>query len=120
MSGRRRAGHQSDGRFGGFTGDLGQHAGVGVGGDRDGGVAKHLRHHLEVRAAGQGQGRRAVPQVVQPDRWQVGFLEQAGEQPGDLVGHERCAVLGGEDQPRVDPGGSPLQPLLELADPVQS
>ncbi len=119
MSGRRPPGHQPDSRFGGFPGDLGQHADVVVGGDRDGGVAEHLRHHLEVRAAGQRQRRRAVAQVVQPDRRQVSLLEQAGEQPGDAVGHQRGAVLDGEHQPAVGPGRTPLQPLLELADPVQ-
>lgn len=83
-------------------------------------MAEHLRHLLEVRASREGEGGGARARIVQPDRRQVGILEQAGDRPGDVVGHQSRAVLGGEHQAGVGPGSSLLQPLLELPDPVQS
>ncbi len=111
-SGRRRPGDQSHGHLGRLPGDLGQHAGGGVGGDRDGGVTEHLRHHVEVRTAGQCEGRCAVAQVVQPDRRQVGLLKQAGERPrtcasaasGSELARDRTAHASG---PSPTPSGRP-------------
>jgi hypothetical protein len=37
------------------------------------GVPEHFRHRLEVRAAGQREGRGAVPEVMEPDRWKAAF-----------------------------------------------
>ena len=68
--------------LGGVAGDLGQHGGVGAGGDGDGGVPQQLGDDLHVGAGGEGEGGRAVPQVVQPDRGQPG----GGGQPGELIG----------------------------------
>jgi hypothetical protein len=64
---------------------------VGVRGDGDGGVPEHLRHRLEVSAAGQCQGCGAVPEVVQPDRWQPAVSSQSLEVPGDVL-RVQCRV----------------------------
>ena len=63
-----------------------------------------LRFAPPARASVAAPWRRgAVAQVVQSDRRQVGLLEQTREQSGDVVGHERGAVLGGEHQAGVGP-----------------
>jgi len=50
--------------LGGGAGGFRQHAGVGVGGQGDGGVAELVLNDLEVGSRGQGDGGGAVPQPV--------------------------------------------------------
>ena len=89
---------QPCGGFGGVVGEVGEHAGVGVGGEHDAGVAEHRLYGFEVVAGGQGQAGRAVAQVMQPDRGQVGGADQALEQLAEPVGFDRVAALVGEDK----------------------
>ena len=57
---------------GGRVLDRVQHAGVGVGGQDDAGVAELVLDGLEVGAGGVGEAGGAVTQVVQPHRGQAG------------------------------------------------
>jgi len=87
------------------------HAGVGVGGDRDGGVAEGGLDVFEVRAGGLQIGRGAVPQVVQPDRGQPGGGHQTVEAVADGVGMPRLPTGLHEEQPGVRPGRAGHQPV---------
>src|SRR5829696_9357979 len=78
-------GDEGGGLLGGVAGDLGEDRGVGVGGDGDGGVPQQLGDDLQVGAGGEGEGGGAVPEVVQPDRGEVG----GGGQPGELPAYTR-------------------------------
>ena len=89
-------GDEGGGLLGGVPSDLGQHRGVGVGGDRDGGVPQQLGDDLQVGAGGEGEGGHAVPQVVQPDRGKVGGGDQSGELVGDVGRVQRLPGGGGE------------------------
>lgn len=93
---------QPRGGLGGVVGELGEHAGVGVGGEHDAGVTKHHLHGLEVVAGGEGQAGRAVAQAMQPDRGQVGVADEAVEQFAEPVGFERVAAGVGR---RIRPPG---------------
>jgi hypothetical protein len=64
--------------LGGLAGDLEEDRGIGVGGQHDAGVAEHVLYDLQVHFGGQGEGGRAVPQVVQPDRRQPGLIPTGG------------------------------------------
>jgi hypothetical protein len=94
-----------------------QHAGVGVGGQDDGGVAELVLHDLEVGSRGQGDGGGAVPQPVQRDRRQPGGGDQLREQPGHPVPPERSPGHGGT-RTRSRPTGPGGGPLGLLPDPV--
>ena len=54
--------------LGGLRRGGGGDVGVDVGGDGDGGVAQASADLQQALAAGQAEGGRGVPQVVQPDR----------------------------------------------------
>lgn len=66
--------------------------GVTVGGEHDAGVAEHRLYDFEVVAGGEGQAGRAVAQVMQPDRRQVGVADQAVEQLAEPVGFDRVKL----------------------------
>ncbi len=74
--GRRHPRHQPGGCFRGCAGHFGQHTGVRVGGDPDGGVPKHLRDDLEVGAAGESQRRSSVAKIMKADGREVGISDQ--------------------------------------------
>jgi hypothetical protein len=93
---------QTRGGLGGVVGEIGQHAGVRVGGEHDAGVAEHHLHDFEVVAGGEGQAGRAVAQVMRPDRRQVGVADQAVEQFAEPVGFARVAAQVGEDNPSLE------------------
>jgi hypothetical protein len=83
-------------------------------------VAQHVADDLHVGAAGQGERGCSVPEVVQPDRWQVGVPDHPVEGPTDEVWVERGPVLAGEYQAGVLPhgrvrGGLGLLVLLVLS-----
>ena len=90
---------QARGGLGGVVGEVGQHAGVGVGGEHDAGVAQHRLYGFEVVGGGEGQAGRAVAQVVQPDRRQVGLADETVEQFAEPVGFDRVTAGVGEDEP---------------------
>lgn len=58
----------------------------------------HRLHGFEVVAGGQEQAGRAVAQVMQPDRRQIGVPDQAGEQLAEPVGFDRVAAGVDEDE----------------------
>src|SRR3984885_12101543 len=79
-AGRLAGGEQERGGvLGGGAGGLRQHAGVGVGGQGDGGVAELILNDLEVGSRGQGDGGGVVTQPVQRDRRQPGGGDQLRE-----------------------------------------
>lgn len=90
-------------------GEVGEHAGVGVGGEHDAGVAEHRLHNFEVIVGGQGQAGRAVAQVMQPDRRQGGVADQAVERRTEPIGLDRVAA---QSARRSD------TPLLRLRDVI--
>lgn len=69
---------QPGGRFGAAVLDGRPDAGVGVGGDHDGGVAELVLDGLEIGPGGVGEGSGAVAEVVQPDRRKSGSLDELG------------------------------------------
>lgn len=84
---------QTGGGFGGVVDEVGQHAGVGVGGEHDAGMVEHCLHGLEVVAGGRGQ---------------AGVADRAVEQLAEPVGFDRVSTLVGEDGPAylaLDGGG---------------
>jgi hypothetical protein len=95
---------QSRRRLRGPMSQAGQHAGVGVSGEHDAGVPEHRLHDLQVVARGQGQARRAVPQVVQPDQRQSRLRSQPGEGVRYIPRAQRPAVPVGEQEPDRFPG----------------
>ena len=53
--------------------------GVGVERDRDRCVTQAVRHDLRVDASREGSHRIGVPEVMQPDAWQLGRSRQEAE-----------------------------------------
>ena len=78
-------GHQGSTRFGRFPRHLWQNRRVKIGRDRDAGVPQHRRCRLHVVAGRQGECRRAMAQIVQPDRRQTGRERQPLEMLADPV-----------------------------------
>jgi len=62
-------------------------------------MAEHGLDHLEVGAAGRGEGGGAVPQVVQPDRGQALTADEPDEPAGQVPGRVGTAARAGEDVP---------------------
>lgn len=63
------------------------------------------------------EARRGVPQVAQPDGWQVGTAVDALEQGETVPGCRLSALLAGEYQPGVLPGRALLLVLAHLGGP---
>jgi hypothetical protein len=87
--------------------------GVGVGGQRDRGMPQLILNHFQVRARGQRQGGRAVPQVMQPDRRQARLCGELAESAGQPVGGHRSPVEVGEHEP-AGPVSQPVGGSLGL------
>jgi hypothetical protein len=69
---------------------------------------------LQVGAGRVGEGRRAVAEVVEPDRREAGLLVQLDEAPCDVGGVKHLAVLLGEDATGLRPGTPPFLTILVL------
>ncbi|WIV59117.1 hypothetical protein QP939_11035 [Amycolatopsis nalaikhensis] len=59
---------EAGGGFGGVVGEVWQDSGVGVGGQRDAGVAEQGLDGAQVVACGEGEAGGSVAEVVQPYR----------------------------------------------------
>ncbi len=55
-------------------------------------MTKHLLDDLHVHAAGEGEGRSPMTQVVQPDRRETRGLDQAAKVARDEVRMQRLGV----------------------------
>ena len=62
---------EGGGVLGRMAGHLGQHRGIGVGGQDDAGVAEHVLDDFQVGAGSEREAGGAVSQVMQPDRRQA-------------------------------------------------
>jgi hypothetical protein len=91
---------------------------VGIHGDGNVGVAEPLADHLGRDAGGQGRGRVAVPDVMQPNPGEAGLSGVLLEPPGEAFRVDGAAVRPGEHEARVLPSWSDRQPLFELPGPV--
>jgi hypothetical protein len=69
--------------------DQGKHAGVGVGGDDDAGVAEQVLQGLEVRACLVRERGGAVAEIVEPDRRDVDLPGQEPESAAGVAGVDR-------------------------------
>jgi len=85
--------------------------GVGVEGDPDARVAESLLDDLGVDSGGQCQGRRRVPEVVQPDQREVGAGHEPPERHHDVVRVQRPPVRIGEDRTGFGPTIADQLPL---------
>src|SRR5436189_3467750 len=95
--------HELCGGLCGLAVDVLEDARVDVAGDLDARVPEQLGHDLEVARRAVGQRRRRVPEVMQPDRWQLRVPDQPVEAVTDTVRVERRAVLTREDPSAVCP-----------------
>lgn len=81
--------YETGGGFGGRALGGGQDGGVGVGGQAHVGMPELVLDSFHVRAGGVGEGRRPVPQVVQPDRRQPGPVDQQPQALGEVTRVDR-------------------------------
>ncbi len=70
----------------------------------DAAVPQRALHHPQIRARGQGESCRTVPQVMQPHRWHVAGSYQLAEPDGEVVRPHRGPVDTGGDRPGFVPG----------------
>jgi hypothetical protein len=68
-------------RVGGLSAHAGQHVGVGVEGDHDGGVSQKLLHELQMGVLLEQQRRAGVAQAVEGDLRQTRSFEGRHERP---------------------------------------
>lgn len=89
---------------------LRQHRGIGVGGQDDTAVTELLLNGFEIGPRSMREARRAMPQIMQPNRWQVMSVAENPESAGEVIGVVRSAVRPGEHVPGLVPGiaGGPL------------
>nr|WP_246631706.1 hypothetical protein [Pseudonocardia nigra] len=82
-------------------------------------MAEHFLHHFQRHSGCEHQTRRAVAEVVQPDRRQPGRGGDGVEPVRDRLRVQRRPVLPGEHLPRLHPRRRPLHPLGQLPTPVR-
>ena len=76
---------------------------VNVFGDRDGRVAKNLRHHLKRGALSQHDAGCRMTCLMRVPVSQTGLLAQPHERLGEIVRVDRSPHQRREDQPIIDP-----------------
>ena len=85
----------------GAPGGLGGQVAVDVRGRGECGVPQRLGDDGEGDAGVDGEGGGQVPQVVQGDAWDAGFLGELTEAVEDVFGAQRAAVRAAENQADV-------------------
>jgi hypothetical protein len=95
-------------------GQLLGHLGVDVHRERGGAVPQRLADDLRRLARGEEHRRRAMPEVMQPDRREAEPRHHRGKVLGDAARAQRRPVLAGELAPAVGPRARPRHALGEL------
>ena len=90
--------HQRCGGFGGLMRQAGQDTGIGVGSQHNAGVSEHGLYGLEFIARRQRQTRRAMPQIMQPDRRQIGPRHQPAKRMRHVARAQRIPLRVGEQE----------------------
>ena len=98
---------------------LRQYRGVGVGGQHDARMAKHLLHDPQVHPGSQGQRRSTVTQVMKPNRRQARHAGELAEGTGEPVGGHRVPIEIGEHEPAGPVPGAACGGFGALAVPVR-
>lgn len=81
-------------------------------------MAEQVLQRLEVGAGLVRQRRRAVAEIMKPDRRHVGLADEEAESAAGVAGVDRGAVFADEDVPGVVPdlaGGEAAGTLVDLA-----
>ena len=88
---------------------------VGVHGQADLGVPEDLHHDSGAHALGEQEAGARMPQVVKPERREVGRRQEFFEISRDVTAVERLPVPRGEHEPGFVPLGTGRQPALTQA-----
>src|SRR5260370_29366897 len=92
---------------------------IGVQGNGDRRVSEHLGDDLGGDTGQQHQGRRSVPQIVEPDARQVGLRNDLVKpEPADIATVQRMSTLIAEDEIQVCPRWPGCETLGELTNTV--
>src|SRR5215213_3161348 len=96
---------------------MGQHVRIGVEGDGNISVSKHLRNHLGVDILGKEQRRAGMPEIMEAHGvGETSSLEEGFEVAAvEVVAIDGRAKLRGEDQPVVLPESLQRHALLKLS-----